>query len=397
MNILRIISSINPAHGGVAATVKESSCELERQGHRVTVLTLDSPSDPWVNKYPVELVALGPGTLGGYRFTLKLNRWLDVHASAFDVTLIEGLWQYGSLGASWTLRRRKMPYVVVPHGMLDPWFKHQFPYKHLKKLVYWLLAEYWVIKGARLTLFTAKDELLSARNSFALYQANERIASLGIRVPEVDLEKAKIKFLASKPKLRNKRLILFLGRVHPKKGLELLLQAWAESLSASSDFHLVIAGPCDNTYQCQLKQRIRTLGIEESVSWLGMVNGMEKWGVLGAAELFVLSSYQENFGIAVVEALASGTPVLISNRVNIWREIEASRAGLVCNTNANDVAKALRRWLALSSSERAAMGTNAVECFENEFRLDKAVAILVAQLSGLMQEAHVPEPTELRL
>jgi glycosyltransferase involved in cell wall biosynthesis len=150
-------------------------------------------------------------------------------------------------------------------------------------------------------------------------------------------------------------LILFLGRIHEKKGCDLLLRAWKEVLSSGmrniSDIHLVMAGPADHAYGAEMKELAGKLGIGTRVTWTGMITGDLKWGSLRAADAFILPSHQENFGVSVVEALACGVPVLISNKVNIWREIEEDNAGLVENDDLgghDPVARTLvrsSRWL----------------------------------------------------
>ena len=135
-------------------------------------------------------------------------------------------------------------------------------------------------------------------------------------------------FSNSFPQLRGKRLLLFLGRLHEKKGCELLLEAFVaarNSADVDPSLHLVMAGPCaDQKYLEHLK---RLAAENSAVTFTGMLAGSSKWGALSAADAFILPSHQENFGIAVVEALACGTPVLISKEVNIWREIDADQAG----------------------------------------------------------------------
>ncbi len=165
-------------------------------------------------------------------------------------------------------------------------------------------------------------------------------------------------FLRSFPELRNKRLLLFLGRLHEKKGCDLLIDAFAAVSRENPALHLVLAGPDAGGMQAALSRRAAALGLS-AITWTGMLRGDAKWGAFRAAEAFVLPSHQENFGIAVTEALACGVPVLISKRVNIWREIEQDNAGLVDDDTAAGTQRLLRRWLALAPAERSAMATRA--------------------------------------
>jgi glycosyltransferase involved in cell wall biosynthesis len=240
------------------------------------------------------------------------------------------VWQYHSFGAWRSLRGERTPYFVYPHGMLDPWFKRQYPLKHLKKWLYWPWAEYRVLRDARALLFTCDRERELARDSFSHYRCHERIVSFGTAMPTGDTVRQREQFLAAYPHLRDQRLLLFLGRVHEKKGVDLLLRALAQIDEAGeNDHHLVIAGPAAPALLTELQELASRLGVAPRVTWTGLLQGDLKWGALHAADVFVLPSHQENFGVAVVEALACGLPVLISDQVNICQEIEQDGGGLV--------------------------------------------------------------------
>src|SRR5207237_540512 len=177
---------------------------------------------------------------------------------------------------------------------------------------YWPWAEYRVLRDARAVLFTSEEERRLARESFALYRCNEVVVNYGTAAPEVDLGAAQDDFWNRFPQLRGKPLLLFLGRLHEKKGCELLIRAIAAT-HRKSPLHLLMAGPCaDESYLLHLQELVRQSdGQELPITFSGMLSGSLKWGAFEAAEAFVLPSHQENFGIAVVEALACGKPVLI--------------------------------------------------------------------------------------
>jgi glycosyltransferase involved in cell wall biosynthesis len=186
-------------------------------------------------------------------------------------------------------------------------------------------------------------------------------------------------FLQSFPELQGKRVLLFLGRIHPKKGCDLLVEAFAAVGQSESSWHLVMAGPDDVGMQAVLAQHAARLGLK-NITWTGMLEGDLKWGALHAAEAFVLPSHQENFGIAVTEALACGTPVLISNKVNIWREIVADGAGLVEDDSLAGTRQLLRSWFDLSAAERELMANNAAQCFTRRFHIHSAARRLHAAI-----------------
>ncbi len=171
-----------------------------------------------------------------------------------------------------------------------------------------------------------------------------------------------------------------LRRLHEKKGVDLLLTAFAKIAGRFPSLHLVVAGSGQESYQAYLQKLASDLDIQFKVTWLGMVHGDLKWGAFHAAEVFILPSHQENFGIAVAEALACGKPVLISNKVNIWREIEKDSAGFVENDDLEGTAKLLERWMNLEQSQKEIMQSNALSCFETRFEMKHVAQRLIACL-----------------
>ncbi|HTV51508.1 MAG TPA: glycosyltransferase, partial [Steroidobacteraceae bacterium] len=196
-------------------------------------------------------------------------------------------------------------------------------------------------------------------------------------------------FLASFPQLRDRPFLLFLGRIHPKKGCDLLIKAFAAVASRDPELRLVIAGPDSLGSRRKLAHLVRHLGVEQRVIWTGMLRGDAKYGALRSAQAFVLPSHQENFGIAVAEALACGTPVLISNKVNIWREVLESGAGLVEEDSVTGTTAMLERWMGATAEQRVAYGRSALECFRHRFHIEAAARTLLATIEhrGARQRA----------
>lgn len=327
---------------------------------------MDAPAVAAAIPYPAPVNALGPG-LGQYYYSGRADGWLKSELSRFDLLVINGIWQYNAVAGYRAAASRRIPYCVFPHGMLDPYFKHAFPLKHLKKSVYWKLILRRVLNEAESVLFTCEQERLLARESFPGYHPREVVVPYGIFPPTLDMDQIRDRFLARYPELAGKRLLLFLGRIHPKKGVNLLLDGFAQSLAQNPDWHLVIAGPDPDNWRHDLDAQARRLGIDKRMSWTGMLDGEMKWGAYRAAELFSLPSHQENFGISVVESLVSGTPVALTDKVNIWREIEADGGGLVGTNTARSIAETLNRWVVLPEADRARMRVNAVACFHKNF------------------------------
>lgn len=167
-----------------------------------------------------------------------------------------------------------------------------------------------------------------------------------------------------------RRYLLFLGRLNPKKGCDLLLDAYAKT--RRQDLDLVIAGPDDVGWEPELRARASRLEIEDQVHWTGTVRGDAKWGAFYGAEAFILPSHQENFGIAVADALACGTIPLISDKINIARDVESDAAAIVDSDTREGTIRLIERFLALSAEERNTMRQKARLCYEQRYALNNA-------------------------
>lgn len=379
MKILRVIRSVDPAGGGPIEGIRQITPHLEALGASTTVASLDPAAAPWLERLPATAIGLGPVS-GGYGYRRGLPQRLRALALEHDVVIIHGLWQYHALATWRALRCSDIPYFVYPHGMLDPWFKHSYPLKHLKKWAYWPWADYRVLRDARAVLFTSEQERRLARQSFWLYQAQELVVGYGTSAPSGDAERQRQLFMERFPQLAGKRLLLFLSRIHPKKGPDLLIEAFAAMAASDAKLHLVIAGPDQLGWQVALQQRAAALGIADRLSWPGMLSGDLKWGAFRSAELFCLPSHQENFGIVVAEALACGLPVAIAKSVNIASEVSAAGAGLVHEDTVAGTKIALMQWLALEPADRALMGQRAAALFRQRFDYGSVAGSLLPML-----------------
>ncbi|WP_201492902.1 glycosyltransferase [Rubrivivax sp. A210] len=391
MKILHVLPTVDPQGGGPMEGVRQRGLRLLEMGHRVEIVTLDDPAACFLACFPLPVHALGPSSRG-YLYNPRLVPWLMAHARDYDAVVVNGLWQYHGYATWRALTRLGLPYYVFTHGMLDPWFKKTYPLKHLKKWLYWPWAEYRVLRDAAGVLFTSEEERLQARRSFWLYRARERVVAYGTAQPPQDAERLREGFLAAHPQLRGKRIVLFLSRIHEKKGCDLLLQAFAAEAAADPSLHLVMAGPDQGGLQAGLQAQAAAAGIADRVCWPGMLAGDAKWGAFHAAEVFALPSHQENFGIAVAEALGCGLPVLISDKVNIWREIEADGAGIVAPDTLEGTRRSLQQWLALTPLRRAEFRQHATAAFRRRYSVD---AMAVSLLGVLDAGNPRPAPNEV--
>ena len=380
MRILHVTASLDPRSGGVAEAVRQIGSALVRAGHQTEVATTDGPDMGGIERLPFPVHALGPGRGGVYQYAPALGEWLRSQRDRFDCVLSHGLWQYHGFATWRAWQGGASPRFVFAHGMLDPWFKRTYPRKHLKKWLYWPWAEHRLLRSARAVFFTCDEERRLARESFWLYRVNEAVSPLGVQEPPGDPERQKALFFEKFPGLRGKRIVLFLGRLVVKKGCDLLLRAFANLPNRPNDAVLVMAGPDDEVAPAFTKNLRESTSGNPGVCWPGMLTGDLKWGALHAAEMFILPSHQENFGLAVVEALACGTPVLVSDKVNIWREITADGAGLADDDSSDGVRTLLARWFALSTVERDTMRAKARASFHGRYQIDRATTGLVEQL-----------------
>ena len=378
MRILHAIRSLDPTGGGPAEGLRQLTAATVALGQAPEVLTLDAPGEPWVHDFPGSVHAIGPVALG-YGYTGRLGPWLRSHARDYDAVVVHGLWQFHGFSVWRALHGGPIPYFVYPHGMLDPWFKQAYPLKHVKKSLYWKLAESRVINDAAGVLFTAAEEARLAEQTFSPYRAKAQVVGFGIAIDDDHARLGSAEaFERAWPETRGKRRVLYLARLHPKKGGDLLIEAFAQVAGADPRLHLVMAGPDDGEgTQAAWQALASRLGVADRITWTGMLAGDAKWSAIQAAEVFALPSHQENFGIAVVEALALGVPVLISNKVNIWREIEADGAGLVEADTLEGTSALLRRWLAIDDAHRAGMKPKAMACYQAHFHMATAAQRLI--------------------
>ena len=380
MRILHVIPSLDPATGGPTEVVRVL-LNYGPEDYEQEVVTLDDPGAPFLQEMGVPVHGLGP-RLSVYGRSDKLIPWLEANRGRFDGVVVHGMWQYTGY-AVWRTICGRVPYVVFPHGMLDPYFKRAFPRKHLKKWLYWLPVEYWVLRGADRVLFTCESEAELAKQSFWLHRWNAWVTPFGTIPPEGDPGVQRAAFFAACPAARGRRLVLFLGRIDRKKGCDLLVGAFVKLAAREPELDLVMAGPDPQNWQAELMRGAEAAGVAERIHWPGMLRGDAKWGAFHAAEVFALPSHQENFGIAVAEALVCGTPVLLSDKVNIAADVAADGAGLIEDDTAGGTARLLERWMAMQPTEQEAMAAQARDCFHRRYDMRENAKTVMSVFEGL--------------
>lgn len=374
---------MKPENGGPCQGIRNSIPAQKKIGVHNEVVCFDPPDANFISKDRFIIHALGP-SYGPYAYCFKFKEWLEKNIGRFDAIIIHGLWLYNSNGAFsfWKKNKNRSKYIpkifLMPHGMLDPYFQKakNRRLKALRNIIFWHLVEKQVVNGVDGLFFTCEQELLLARTTFPSYNPKAELnVGYGIVKPPKFIEEFKTSFLNKCPDIQNKPYWLFLSRIHPKKGVDLLLKVYLELKKSNYQVpDLVIAGPGLET---SFGQRLQNMGQSTTIHFPGMLLGEEKWGAFYGCDAFVLPSHQENFGIAVVEAMACKKPVLISNQVNIWREIKQGKGGLISEDTENGIRQMLEIWLNFSREQKLRRGLNAGKIFKSLFTTEKAAEKMI--------------------
>jgi glycosyltransferase involved in cell wall biosynthesis len=332
VKILHVIPSVGPLRGGPSFVVRTMSEGLAAHGCDIDVATTDDngperlqvPLDHPVRENDVTYWYFRRQTRF-YTISWSLFRWLRKNAAEYDLLHIHALFSFAAVSAAYWASHYRVPYVVRPLGTLNRWgMENRRPWLKQASL---RMIDSHVLSRAAAVHYTSKDE----------QEEGARVATVlrPVIIPNpVDFQFDRDKlsgcwFRSDYPEVAQKRIILFLSRLHPKKGIELLLASFARLRGRISNIVLVLVGRGENHYVEGLRQQVRELEMESDVVWAGFLEGDAKKAAMAEADVFVLPSYSENFGVATVEAMAAGLPVIVSDRVGIHREISATGAGLV--------------------------------------------------------------------
>ena len=335
MRILHVIPTMSARYGGPAKACGEMSMAIADRSHHVEIFTTNydgfggyvEPSvaplsgrrtDITVHTFPVDLPP------DYFRISRPLARALNAELKTFDLVHVHSLYLFTSLAAGFFAHRHDVPLILRPHGTLDPYIYPRHRWR--KRVVEWLYQNRMFKRASAVHYTTEEERDLAAPYSFG---RPGFVAPLGLNIEDYRPLPPRGSFRARYPEMQGKILLLFLGRINFKKGLDVLAKAFGEVTKQRDDVHLVIAGPDNDALKPKVEAWLKAEGVLEKTTFTGMLMGEVKLAALNDADLFVLPSFSENFGIAVIEAMASGLPVLISDRVNIHREISDAGAGMV--------------------------------------------------------------------
>jgi glycosyltransferase involved in cell wall biosynthesis len=384
LRVLHAIPSISPVRGGPSVGVRNITDALRRRGIEVDVLTTDDHG-------PDQRLGLAPGTverLNGqrvryfprqtsrYGLSLPMLGWLRRHTRDYDLVHTHGMFSFVPLAAAWHARAAGVPYIMRPAGVLDSWgMKNKSA----------------IVKRTSVRFIEGPLLRAAAAVHFMTDLERERAAHLGIGLRSVvvplGFDFAATGSASAAPdelQAGGKPVVLYLSRLHPVKRVDLLLRAYA-SLPQRADVVLAIAGDGEARFVAGLKALAVELGIGDAVRWLGFASGARKQRLLSAATVFVLPSASENFGVAVIEAMHAGAPVIVTEAAGIAQLVSTSGAGLVTNGSLESLQAALARLLA-DAALRAALGRAGRLAVQRELSLD----VFGARLEGLYRSLLEP-------
>jgi len=373
MKVLHVIPSLSPVRGGPGIVLRQTMAGLAARGVIVHVATTDDDGPRARARVPLGVASAEDGATvfyfprqtSFYCFSWPLTRWLARHISEYDVVHIHALFSYPATAAAWLARRAGVPYLIRPLGTLSAWgLKTRHP---LLKRCSLALIEDAALRGAAAVQATSEQERL------------EVLAACGgsrtIVIPNPVAMPAELPLRLIRDKART---ILFLSRIDPKKGLELLLDAFNRVAANDEDFRLVIAGDGDPAYVASIRAGAAAGASRERICFTGNVAGDQKQSLFAEADLFVLPSHSENFGVAVVEAMAHGVPVLISENVGIRAEVTGALAGKVAASAAEPLALAIREMMS-DPRGLVRMGQNGRRLARESYSPALVAALLIAE------------------
>ena len=354
---LEVVSHTDPLYGGLSSAVPALGLRLEEYADiNISLAAFCLPEQRYtptgythdqISFWPTSRTAWFQGSLRD-SFTEQVRGSQGIH--------IHGLWEQSTAVAAHTANSLRVPYILSAHGMLEPWALHA---KRLKKLIYSVLLERKNVANAACLHALTQAEA----GQYVHFGARCPIAVIpnGVDIPD---EKDATLFLRQFPELAGKRIILFLARLHPKKGIDLLLEAWAELSTSWPDAHLVLAGPDSEGTQAKLEEMIGQYRLGSSVTFTGMLRDRMKWSAFAAAECFVLPSYSEGLSVSVLEAMGMGVPVIVTDACNM-PEVREADAGWVISPTRNDLTRALSEMLSNPSNRSRQLGWNGANLIES--------------------------------
>lgn len=387
IRVLHVSAALAPRLGGPSKVAVELCEALAARGTAVTLFSTDLGEQgrwsPLTAPERLDVATDRSTWIGGverrhfavrwpsrFAFSPDMAHALRNRMSEFDVVHVHSLYQFTTIAACHHARRGGVPYIVRPHGTLDPYLRRRHA---IRKAIYDRLVQRGQLNGAAAIHYTSDDELELARPLGI--RAPGVVVPLGVNLAEFADLPPRGSFRARHPEVGGRRLVVFLGRLTPKKGLDLLIRSFALVAAGRDDVHLVIAGPDDHGFERMVHGWLETGNLRHRATVTGMLRGTEKLALLADTDVWVLPSYTENFAMAAVEAMACGLPVVVSDRVNIHGEVGRAGAGLVVPCDPPAIGGAITR--ILDDAELAmGLGAAARDLVRRRFTWDAAASRL---------------------
>ena len=385
---LQVLSHLDPKYGGLSSVVPQLASQLVRaEDMPVQIAAFCAPDEQRaLPGFPEVTVSQWPtGPLTWLREAELKREWERLLASCAGVH-IHGLWESSTRVAASTARRLQKPYLVSAHGMLERWALRN---KSFKKRIYSALIERENLQGAACLHALTQAEAEDYRR-FGLRRPIAVIPN-GVSAPESASGEP---FFEAFPQTQGRRLLLFLGRLHFKKGLDLLIPAWAALARRFPEAMLVLAGPDSENTQVAVQKQIAEYGIEDRVLFTGMLQGEMKWSALAASECFVLPSYSEGLSIATLEAMSLGLPVIVTDHCHL-PEVAAAGAGWEIPATRKNLQDALELVLSSSPGENRERGARGRALARERYSWQR-VGMQMAELYRWTSEGVRPQSFELQ-
>lgn len=375
-------------YGGPVKAVHELCRALVKEGHDISVFTTNADQEKRLNTplnrqqmiEGVKVTYYPVGLLSAYYYSRDMNNALKSRIGEFDLVHIHSVFLYPTLAAAYWCRKKKIPYIINPFGALDPDMIRLG--NTIIKNIYIKLVEQNNIKRAA-AVHVASEYEKKQFLSLGL-GAPTAVVPRGLDLGDYESSIGPDDFRQRYPQLKGRDIILFLGRIHFKKGLDILAPALKEVVRERKNVCLVVAGPSEKGYADKIKALFKGLGLEGHVLFTGMLLGDDKLAALYAGDIFVLPSYGENFGIAVLEAMACKMPVVITNKVGLYPDVERYKAGLVVDCKDTQIAGAIITLLKEQDLRRS-MGENGRRLTEDRFTWDKVAGNMVRVYSSIIK------------
>ena len=368
IKILHVTASLSPEWGGPTKVVVELTEALARKGIDITIFTPVRKGDEVKIKPPkgVNLQLFNQGFLSKWwtSYSPDLARNIQWGAYKFDLIHIHEIWHYANFASYHAAKKAGKPYIITIHGLLDPWCLN---YKAFKKKIYSLFIQRRILREASAIHAITNEEVKHIR-TFGIDNSIVMIPN-GIDPKEFINLPPREELESFYPKIKGKRIILFLGRIHPKKGLDLLAKAFEKIAREWDNAYLMIVGPDSEGYKIKIEKMLESEGVLNRVIFTGMLSGRKKLIVLGGADIFALPSYSEGFSMAILEAMICKLPVIITKQCN-FPEVTEVGAGNEIDPNVEQLTGALGNLLGNPQLCKK-MGENGKRLVLEKFTWDK--------------------------